>query len=139
MLAGEEFLRTKGGDHNSYQSSYEVNELDYSLKIKHSDMVEAYKKLLAFKQDVDGMHLNQAGCSSLEIKMNSDGNMIYYEIKDTANNKTYKVFHRNGYNANENIELDLTGHSLYLSTNDMSKTLSGSTLIKPFETIIAVA
>jgi hypothetical protein len=45
MLAGEEFLRTKGGNENSYDASYKVNELDYSLKIKNMDMFENYDNL----------------------------------------------------------------------------------------------
>ena len=139
MLAGEEFLRTKGGDHNSYQSSYRVNELDYSLKIKHADMVETYKKLISFKQDVDGMHLDKVGCSSLSITLSKDGNMFSYEIQDSVNDVTYKIFHRNGYKGDDEIKLDLTGYSLYLSTLDMGKTLTSSTNIAPFETIICVA
>jgi pullulanase len=138
MLAGEEFLRTKGGDHNSYQSSYKVNELDYSLKIKHSDMVEIYKKLLSFKQDVDGMHLDLEGCQNLVVNFSSSGNLYSYEIKDTTNNKTYSIYHRNGANSGEEVVVDLTNCELYLSTHDMNRALTNSTIINPFETIIAV-
>lgn len=138
MLAGEEFLRTKGGDHNSYQSSYEVNELNYDLKIKHQDMVEIYKKLLSFKQNVNGMHLDKEGCANLTISSNSLANTFYYEIADTLNDKTYIVYHRNGAFADEEISVDLSGYELYLSTTDNNKVLSENTIVKPFETIIAV-
>lgn len=142
MLAGEEFLRTKGGDHNSYQSSYKVNELDYSLKIKHSDMVDAYQKLIAFKQNVDGMHLDKAGCAELYASINFNapiGSTYEYTITDSLTGETYKVIHRNGVNSSDEITFDLTGYELYLSTADNNKTLTAETVINPFETIIAVS
>ena len=135
MLAGEEFLRTKQGNSNSYNASYEVNELDYSLKIKNIDMFNNYKKLIAFKQNVDGMHLNTV--TSLTIS-SSLGNRISYDITDTENNLTYKVIHTNGYSENTLGNVNLDGYTLYLDTlNRSDLTLSSSTSLKSFETIIA--
>ena len=68
MLAGEEFLRTKGGNHNSYNASYEVNELDYELKVDHYDMFQNYQKLIALKQNLDGLHLDGTKASQLIIE-----------------------------------------------------------------------
>ena len=47
---GEEFLRDKDGEHNSYNSGYAVNDLDYSLKITYNTMFQNYKKLLMAKK-----------------------------------------------------------------------------------------
>ena len=53
MLAGEEFLRTKQGDHNSYKSSDEINNLDWdslapgSLNMRMHDLV---KELIALRK-----------------------------------------------------------------------------------------
>jgi len=41
--AGMEFLRTKGGDDNSYQSPDEINMLDWSMKSKNIDVINYYK------------------------------------------------------------------------------------------------
>ena len=56
MLAGEEMLRTKGGDHNSYMSSDEVNNLDWEALTPESDqwqMAEFYKELIAMRREND--------------------------------------------------------------------------------------
>lgn len=50
MLSGEEMLRTKGGDANSYRSGWAVNALDYSLKIRHPGVFASYRRLISFKK-----------------------------------------------------------------------------------------
>ena len=53
FLAGEEMLRTKGGDSNSYKSSDEVNNLDWSALTPDSDaaaMMEYYRGLIALRR-----------------------------------------------------------------------------------------
>ena len=53
FLAGEEMLRTKGGDHNSYMSSDEVNNLDWETLTPESDayqMAEFYRELIAMRK-----------------------------------------------------------------------------------------
>ena len=53
FLAGEEMLRTKDGDSNSYASSDAVNNIDWSVLSPDSDaylMVEYYKALIALRK-----------------------------------------------------------------------------------------
>lgn len=136
MLAGEEMLRTKGGDHNSYMSSYEVNELDYALKVKHPEMMEAYQKLIAFKQDVDGLHLGKDDINKVQVSVNSTKSMLTYKITDTANSREYMIIHVNGLGASET--LDLSDYTLYYSTtNGMQKQLTDTTVFDKYETVIA--
>lgn len=135
MLSGEEFLRTKGGDHNSYQSSYAVNELNYSLKISNSDTFESYKKLIKFKQETSGMHLDKDGAKSINVSVSNNRNVISYEIND--GDKVYKIIHSNGYKNNGENKVDLSGYSLYLDTIDARKSLNSETILSEFETIIA--
>ena len=51
FLAGEEFLRSKDGDHNSYNSSDAVNNLDWEFKADQTAMIEWYKKLIAIRKE----------------------------------------------------------------------------------------
>ena len=133
MLAGEEFLRTKGGDHNSYTSSYKVNELDYALKIKNIDVFNNYKALIELKQSVDGLHLNEDKEGKYVVESLNEGKVIKATIIDTANNIEYVVYHRNGVEAE--VTVDVEGYSLYLST--LGKTLSGTShTLDTFETLI---
>ena len=51
--AGEEMLRTKGGDENSYKSSDEVNNIDWEALVPGSDvhnMMQYYQGLIALRQ-----------------------------------------------------------------------------------------
>ncbi len=53
MLAGEEFARTKYGDHNSYKSSPDINMLDWSRVQEYADIVAYYKGLIDIRQNFD--------------------------------------------------------------------------------------
>ena len=135
MLAGEEFLRTKGGDHNSYMSSYEVNELDYALKVKHLDMFETYKKLIYLKQNLDGLHLGKDNASAIIPTVSANKAMISYLVSDSTNNLEYMIIHKNGLNSVDT--LDLSGYSLYYSTiYGNNKELTENTNIDLYETLI---
>lgn len=50
MLAGEEFLRTKGGDGNSYKSGDGVNALDWARADRYWNTVEYYRGLIALRK-----------------------------------------------------------------------------------------
>lgn len=135
MLAGEEFLRTKGGNSNSYNASYEVNELNYALKVANLDMFENYKKLIALKQNSNLFGLSGEECQNIEININTDGSLIYYDLVDKENNISYRIVHSNGVSSSKVV--DLSNYSIYLNTlgNDIS--LSAATVIEPYQTIIA--
>ena len=163
MLAGDEFYRTKGGNSNSYggdplsdslkekgyQNWYDVNELDYALKIAHRDSVEAFKKLIAFKQSVDGLHLAKEAAGQLQISHNAAGNQIVYEIRDSQAGKTYKIVHQacwplsknantGGWEVSNPTPVDFTGYQLYLDSYNGAPTLTSETILEMGQTIIAV-
>jgi len=141
MLSGDEFLRHKPGTNavsngNSYNASYDVNALDYNLKITNASMFTTMQKLVSLKQKVDGLHLDAEGIKSLSVTVSSDSNMLTYEINDTANSKTYKIVHACGVGTLPSV--DFSGYSLYLDTLESGVTLSAATTISPFQSIIAV-
>ena len=154
MLSGDEFLRAKikedgSYDENSYESSYKTNELDWSLKVKNLDHFEHYKKLIALKQNVDGLHLDKTGAAELKVEVLGDKmNAVTYEIKDTVNNKTYKIAHQACFDAKRDGDkyvvsnapaIDFTGYNeIYLDTLDSNLALSSATKLGLGQTIIAV-
>jgi len=136
MLAGEEMLRTKGGNNNSYNASYAVNELDYSLLIDHPAMFESYKKMIALKKGLDGLHLAKEAASTLAVTLSADKSTLSYELTDTADNRLYKVVHVNGLGTSSTY--DLSGYTLYWSTIDGgNKALTNATTLSQYETLIA--
>ena len=50
VLAGEEFARTKYGDHNSYKSSPEINKLDWNRLVDYADLVSYYKGMIRLRE-----------------------------------------------------------------------------------------
>ena len=53
ILAGEEFARTKLGDHNSYQSPPDLNMLDWQRTLEYGDLVSYYKGMIEFRNYFD--------------------------------------------------------------------------------------
>ncbi len=140
MLAGEEFLRTKGGDHNSYESGYKVNELDYSLKIKHYDMFQNYQKLIALKQSASGLSLEQNNVRlNFSATASANNTVITLTFKGVVDGveRQFKVIHANG-GLPAGTTADFDGYTLYLDTLNVSGlTLSSATPIAKYQTIIA--
>lgn len=142
ILAGEEFLRTKGGDHNSYQSSYKVNELDYSLKVKHFDMFQNYQKLIWLKRNASGLSLDKDGVADA-VNFNvvkSDNKAVFtliFKAEYQGQVREFKVVHANGSVANTDT-INFDGYTLYLDTlNVQGLELTTSTQVRPYQTIIA--
>ena len=138
MLAGEEFLRTKGGDDNSYESSYKVNELNYALKIENAEIFENYKALVEFKTSFKEMGLTAAAVSNSNYIVTKINDSVIQILIKTADNHTYKIVHANGYFKNVNsTRIDFEGYTLKLDTLNSGVTLSDSTRLARFQTIIA--
>lgn len=136
MLAGEEFLRTKQGNENSYNASYEVNTMDYSLKVKNLDMFKNYQKLIALKQNKELFAKDAGDLNNVLINYNSDGSLIYFDLKDSVNKKEYRIVLSNGVTGTK--EVDLEGYTLYLDTqNKTNLNLTSTTTIDNYQTIIA--
>lgn len=138
MLAGEEMLRTKDGDHNSYSSSYEVNELNYDNKVAYLKVFNTYKALIQLKQTIDGLHLNEDDISeNYKTESLNGGSIIKATFKDVTNGVEYVAYHSNGVTkANDTgATVDIDGYSLYLDT--LNKEIEGTThALEAFETLI---
>lgn len=51
LNGGQEFLRTKQGDENSYASSDKINQIDFAFKETYSDVYKTYKGLIRLRKD----------------------------------------------------------------------------------------
>ena len=135
MLAGEEFCRTKGGSDNSYNLSFRVNELDYSLKLHNIDTFKVYQKLIALKQKVFDLSLDKELNTLLNVDI-SRPNVITYDLDEGESGRKFKVIHVNGYRTGP-VVMNLSGYNLYLDTINSHKELSNSVSLIPYETLIA--
>ena len=136
MLAGEEFARTKGGDHNSYNSGYKVNELDYSLKIKNIELFNHIKAYIDIKEYYSNFALNAEQAKNIEVESDTNGNTIVMRISDEIG--TYIVMHRNSAIQEEEMEFDLSNCVvIYDSIYGNEKVLNEHTTLGRYETLVA--
>ena len=101
MQGGEEFLRTKGLDHNSYESGDGVNQFKYNQLISYEgiDMAtyyENFKKLIEIKQTIAELH---ADTCNITVTALDNGSTLKYEIGD------YVIIHSNGVGTKGAINL----------------------------------
>ena len=151
MLSGDEFLRSKklpNGeyDHNSYESSYEVNQLDWKLKVKHLDHFEKYKVLVNLKKTLAGLHLDKAGAANFKVNVvGAKKNALVYDVVDGA--KTYRIAHQSfiplslsgGVFVNtEPAEVDFEGFTPVLDTVDSDIAFTATTPLSAGQTLIGV-
>jgi len=64
LHAGEEFLRTKQGVENSYNSSDAINGLDWNALARHRDFVDYIRGLMALRKSRGDLRLRDAGSVS---------------------------------------------------------------------------
>jgi pullulanase len=85
---GQEFMRTKQGDHNSYMSSDEINQIDLSFKTTNSDVYNTYKALISLRKDFSAFtNATNAVCKAARDE-NDEGivGILKYAIEGTNGN-----------------------------------------------------
>jgi len=144
MLSGEEFLRTKTKedgtkDENSYQSSYQVNALDYDRAIEYADVVEYYSDLILLKTVEDGLHHEKENASKIPFEISADNSMITYGFVDAEGNVSdeYKFIAKNGTEGTAKV--DLSGYEVFNDSRGIYETgtkLTAETEIQPLQFLI---
>ena len=84
--AGQEFLRTKDGDANSYKSSDTVNKLDWARKSENIDTVNYFKGLIALRKAHPAFKMTSADMIKKNLKfLTTPKNVVAYEMNYNAN------------------------------------------------------
>ena len=97
MQAGQEFLRSKKGDSNSYKSSDEVNSIKWDTKATNLTTVDYFKGLIALRKAHASFRMTTAGQVKTALKFlpAPDGTIAYSingsKVGDSAT--TFIVFH----------------------------------------------
>jgi pullulanase len=91
LHAGVDFMRSKGGDHNSYESPDSVNQLDWSLKVKNIEVFNYYKGLITLRkaQPAFRMATSVEIIDNLEFMYKDLNGVIAYKLKDYASGDTW--------------------------------------------------
>jgi pullulanase len=104
LHAGEEMLRSKYGNHNSYKSPDSINKIRWELKSQYKPVFDYYQGLIQLRKAHPAFKMNtkQAIEQNLQV-FKSDDNIVAFQLKDFANNDTWKnivVI----YNANNSVK-----------------------------------
>ena len=55
IYSGEEYLRTKNGEHNTFNMPIGLNKMDWELTEKNKDMISFYKELIGLRKEMTGI------------------------------------------------------------------------------------
>lgn len=85
MQAGQEFLRSKNGDSNSYKSSDTINSLKWDIRSKNVTTVNYYKGLIALRLAHPVFRMSTASLVKANLTfLKAPNNVIGYYLKGNA-------------------------------------------------------
>lgn len=92
LHSGAEFLRTKQGVANSYNSPDEINQIDWSRKTKYQAVFNYYKQLVWLRRNHPAFRMptTQMISDHLTFTDTNDPCLIAYQIKGNANGDKWK-------------------------------------------------
>lgn len=85
MQAGQEFLRSKNGDSNSYKSNDSINSLKWDLRTKNIETVNYYKGLISLRRLHPAFRISTATAVKKNlIFLKASKNVIEYSLNGSA-------------------------------------------------------
>lgn len=89
---GEEFLRTKQGDHNSYRSGDEINGIDWDRCYEYQEMIAYYQGLIKLRKRHPAFRMQSAEAiqSALVFQDTDNNKVITYFLQEYANGDTWR-------------------------------------------------
>lgn len=142
LHAGSEFVRSKKGVENSYESPDSINAIDWSLKTKNTDVFEYVKKLISMRKEHPAFRMTRAAdlADAIVFRSNLPEGVISYTIDGKKSGdkwRTIQVFY-NGSATGQQIVISKNWHSAVLNnvfTNIKDEMLSSIDL-KPYSCTI---
>ncbi|WP_207432614.1 type I pullulanase [Sabulibacter ruber] len=91
LHAGAELLRTKNGEHNSYNLPDAINQINWDWKADHQNAFTYYKNLIALRKAHPAfwMPTTQQVSQHLEF-LTSEPGLVGYKLKDNAHGDSWK-------------------------------------------------
>ena len=119
LHAGQEFNRTKDGDHNSYMSPDSVNQFDWDRKDEYIETVEFVKGFINLRKELKALRLNTAEEIKQHVTVNKlEDRIIEYTISDVKAYGPYEEI---------KIFINPTHTPLHIELNDNYQLISNQT------------
>ena len=100
--AGQEFLRSKDGDHNSYKSPDSINALRWPERARNADTVDYFRGLIELRRAHPGFRMATAQAVRSNLQFQDTGEVISYSINAKAVGDSWRkifVIHNSGKDA----------------------------------------
>ena len=125
LHAGTEFLRTKQGVENSFESPDEINALDWSLKEKNKDVFDYIKLLISMRKQHPSFRMVTAEQLSEKLKFLEvvPDNVVAFTIdgEDMRDKWKHTLVIYNGSNAPKDVQLPDARWKIFIKDNQRSK------------------
>lgn len=129
LHAGTEFLRTKKGVENSFESPDSINAIDWSLKTKNKYVFEYVKALIKMRKDHPAFRMMSAKqvASNIKFLEGMPAGVIAYIINGAvAGDKWKKIFVAfNGTGKDISITAQPGNYKCFVAGNMVSETIGG--------------
>ncbi|OWT50889.1 type I pullulanase [Bacillus sp. K2I17] len=110
LHAGQEFMRTKYGDHNSYKSPDSINQMDWLRRAAFNNEVEYMKGLIDLRKKYSAFRMTSAEQIKKHIAfMDTPKNVVAYSIKGNGNKNEYFMVTHNANKEAVDITLPSKG------------------------------
>jgi pullulanase len=140
LHAGTEMLRTKNGEHNSYNLPDNINQINWSRKSDQIDVVNYYKNLIKLRKAHPAFRMHKADDvrANLSIINNKNG-IVSYQLNNNANGDKWKNI-QVIYNANPSkikFELDGIWNVAVVGDNfDLNKQVNQSIVVPAISMVV---
>lgn len=126
IQGGTEVMRTKGGNHNSYNAGNDVNQIDWSRKEKYYDTFKYIKGLIEIRRNQQVMHLKHEEDIRKSLQfISSPYNTIVYMLKSECESDFKNIFIIHNSNR-EHISLNLPDKEKWkVIANDFEANING--------------
>lgn len=144
MHGGQEIMRTKLGEHNSYNKPDSVNLVDWQLKAKNHDVFEYYKGLIQIRKEHPMFRLKTAEevNQNLRFLKNLPANVAGWQLVRGKTNDTFKsmIIIINPNRKSETVSLPGGSWNVIADQNTAGQitrtNISGSIAIEPISGVI---
>ena len=131
IQAGQEFLRSKGGDANSYSSSDAVNSLKWGQRATEATTVAYYRGLIAVRKAHPAFRLNTPALVTANLKfLNAPSDVLAYSLNGKAVKDSWQtiVFASNPNDSAKKVVLPAKATWLVSVQNDKAGVATLATL-----------
>ncbi|MGE1126455.1 type I pullulanase [Bacillus wiedmannii] len=110
LHAGQEFMRTKYGDHNSYKSPDSINQMDWLRRAAFNNEVDYMKGLIDLRKKYAAFRMTSAEQIKKQVSfIDAPKNVVAYSIKGNGNKNEYFMVTHNANREAVDITLPLKG------------------------------